>query len=207
MSDFQKSVGGREGPHEGWMGVNPIEKDKKSKEEYVKEKKEIPKSLLFASLMIFMKKFISLFSPKVKSRTLLIDKQQIVEDLLSFRKMLQILGHEDQSHNPEFTQQLSELWHNLLNASQQKHEKKLPYSKLQTFIDRIYAYPPSEDHSLGYYLTEYAGKEWLPFPFMDILHQLHQQYQENSQVNELNLWISQLKEIASSFNEKIDLNT
>jgi hypothetical protein len=206
MSDFQKSVTGRDQTPEGWIGVNPIEKDKKAKEEFAKESKR-SKSLLLASFMIFMKKFISVFSSKEKTGSLLVDKQQLIEDLLAFSKMLQILSYEDQSHNPEFTQQLSELWHNLLNISHLKEEKDPPFLKLRLFIKRIYSFPPSEDHSLGYYLTEYAGKEWLPFPFMDILHQLYQQNQENPQLSELHAWITQAEEIVSSFDEKIDLNT
>src|SRR2546430_14847054 len=114
MSDLHKNVGGREQYPEGWIGVNPIEKDKKGKEEFPKDIKKGEKSLLFGAFIVFVKKCVHFFS-KEKTQ---VDQQQLIEDLLSFRKMLQILANEDQSHNPEFTQQLSELWHNLTDTVQ-----------------------------------------------------------------------------------------
>jgi hypothetical protein len=200
MADFDKKVGGHNEGQEGWLGVSPIEKDKAGKEEFSKDftKKE---DGFFGSFIIFMKKILNIF--KRKSDEFLMSREQLIEDLLSFKKMLQILAHEDQSHNPEFTLQLSELWHNLMDVLDQSGLKKSdhPFRELYLFIEKIHAFPQGEDHSLGFYLTEYVGKEWLPFPFMDMLHQLYQQNQENPQRSYLSEWIAQLDAIAASFDE------
>jgi hypothetical protein len=124
--------------------------------------------------------------------------------------MLQILSNEDQSHNPEFTQHFSELWHNLLDDSAVGHTdtKKIPPEilKITSFIEKVCHFPPSEDHSLGYYLTKYVGNQWLPFPFMDILHQLHQEFQENPESSHLQAWITHLNDTIASLDTKVDLN-
>jgi hypothetical protein len=215
MSDFQKPIDRiNRDKREDWVTppIQKVEKDKKTQEEpYAKDlKSEISKSALFATLTFFCKKFLNLFSQRGKSSSLFFDIQQILENLYAFRKMLQILANEDQSHNPEFTLQLSELWHNLLDDCNivTSFEKNIPEfsSKIKLIIKKINDFPSTEDHQLGYYLTEYAGKEWLPFPFMDILLQLHQEYQKNLQMSELASWISVLNEAIFALDVKTDLS-
>jgi hypothetical protein len=213
MSDFHKSVD-RDKPKLGWIGVNPIEKDKKRKDsQYSSESpdNERSKSFLTAAFTVLFKKLINIFSNRPKADDIAAEKQQLLEDLLAFRKMLQILGNEDQSHNPEFTQQFSELWHNLIddcNHVEQFEKNNQPQiSQVKLFINKMYSFPPTEDHSLGYYLSKYVGNEWLPFPFMEILHQLHQEYQESPECNQLSQWISMLDSSISSSDIQTDLNS
>jgi len=210
MSDFKKSVDRDQAPH-GWIGVSPIEKDKKGKEHSLyKDSMPKSKSFLIVSIATYLKKILGSFFSKSQADSTWLDKQQLLEDLIAFRKMLQILSNEDQSHNPEFTQQFSELWHNLLDDSAlgTTTSKEIPPEavKINRFIEKVCHFPSSEDHSLGYYLTKYVGNQWLPFPFMDILHQLHQEYQENAEASHLFGWITNLNEIISSLDLKADLN-
>lgn len=214
MNDFQKSVGSRD-KSEDWSipPVERLEKEKKGKEEFSKATYLSSSSqlALFESFVLFFKKILGLFSSQDKIESDLLDQQQILEDLFAFRKMLQILANEDQSHNPEFTQQLSELWHNLLDDCKQMEivlkEHPQTISKIKLLVNKISAFPATEDHPLGYYLEEYAGKQWLPFPFLDILHQLHQQSQEASETSELHNWISLLDELISTLDIKADLQS
>ncbi|HSW86239.1 MAG TPA: hypothetical protein VLG49_01930 [Rhabdochlamydiaceae bacterium] len=210
MSDFQKSVD-RDEPKFGWIGVSPIEKDKKRKDHLPESTDgDASKSFLAAAFIVWFKKFINIFSNRLKSQDIAVDQQQLLEDLLAFRKMLQILGNEDQSHNPEFTQQFSELWHNLIDDCNQveslKQKNQLNISQIKLFINSMHSFPSSEEHSLGYYLSKYVGNEWLPFPFMDILHQLHQDYQESVEGSQLNQWVSMLNNAISSLGASTDLN-
>lgn len=132
-----------------------------------------------------------------------ISRQHILEDLLALKKILQILANEDESHNPEFIQQLSEVWHNLSDDCIQIESDE---KNIFTFVQKMESYPPNEDPSLGFYLREYVGKEWLPFPFMNILQRLHEERQQHPQESELNQWMTSLNTLISSLDSTTDLN-
>jgi hypothetical protein len=206
MGDFQQPVD-RKPPDWVVPPTQQIEKDKKDKEPYPPgPNRELSKYQLFAIFTALFKKILNFFASKDKSQMTAVERQQILEDLLSLRKMLQILGNQDQSHNPEFTHYLAELWHNLLEDCQHIASEDPNILKIKNFINKVNTFPPSGDHSLGYYLAEYAGKEWLPFPFMDMLHQLHRQYQENPHTSELNEWDLELGAIVRFLDIKVDLD-
>ena len=71
-------------------------------------------------------------------------------------------------------------------------------------IEEMRLYPLGADHTLGYYLSEYVGQEWLPFPFIDILSTLHKEYQENAS-SILGGWISLLDALVSSMGERPEM--
>ncbi len=207
MNDFQKSVHRRDpAPYEE-IRISEIEKDKKGKED---QYKELPspstKPMVFGSVVSYFKKFLNTFFQKGASQLLFFDQQQMLEDVISFKKLLQILREDDQSHNPEYTRQLSELWHNLLDdcnsilASSTNAPNSL--TKLKVFIDEMYHFPPGVDHTLGYYFTEYAGKDWIPFPFMEILQNLHEECETQPQKATLAKWLDSLTDILASAGHK-----
>ena len=68
---------------------------------------------------------------------------------------------------------------------------------MENFIESVQKYPENDEHSLGYYLTEYAGSDWLPFPFMEILQNLHFSHQTDPHNSYLSQWVKTLKEIIS----------
>src|ERR1700722_985903 len=98
MGEIRKSFTGKKKYAEDWISPEEIQRDKLKNEEELAGQSD---SLLYAAFMILIKKFVSFFSAKTTQQ--LINNQQIIEDLLSFKKMLEILANEDQSHNPEFT--------------------------------------------------------------------------------------------------------
>lgn len=189
-----------------WMipSSQSIQKDKKEKEKPLKLTPEASKFILFATLAIYCKKFLAVFTDR--RRTALVDLQQILQDLYAFKKMLYTLGQEDQSHNPKFTLQLSELWHHLLEDQtliQSLEEDKLQITpKIRALIDALNGYPPNEEHNLGFYLTQYVGAKWLPFPFMDILQTLHLEYQKSPATSMLSSWLGLLDSAISSISTK-----
>lgn len=98
--------------------------------------------------------------------------------LTKFKNLLELLRIENKSGDYHFAQELSNLWHAI-----KKHTAELlPLKKspayiesLQILIQKMNLFPKNSDHSLGYYLSEYAGEKWLPFPFIDILSALHEE--------------------------------
>jgi hypothetical protein len=197
MSDLDKNVYRKEdpSPYEKIV-VNPIEKDRKEKEPF-SSFQGASRSQIFATLASLFKKFLTSFTSQGKGRPLF-DLQHLSRTIKAFREQLVILSLEDQSHNPDFTQALSELWHNLLddcNSLSLANDSSEVVTKLKFFIAQVQHFPPSADHSLGYYFTEYAGKDWIPFPFMELLQNLHEEYNASPVISVLNQWILLLNEI------------
>lgn len=191
-------------PPDHWSRVQRIEKEKFKEEP---EKEPGPKPILFSTFYVYFKKlYQSLFPKTIESSS--VDKQQVLEDLLSLKKMLQILGSEDQSRNAEFIQQLSELWHNLtqdcnvLNLSSRKNDQELV--KIKNFLSSFGHFPRAEEHTMGYYLTEYVGPEWLPFPFMDLLKALHEEFRKNPQKSQIDSWIEAIDELVFDLERMIE---
>jgi len=209
MTDLEGSDSRIDRPRDEGIIVSPVEGERKEKQQFSKDPAGSPKNVLVAAFFTYLKKLFDSLSGKSKFEATLIDRQQILEDLFAFRKLLQILSQEDQSNNPEFTLQLSELWHNLLDdfnhveLLERKNPKKVaPFKK---FLNKIKDFPPNQDHRLGYYLTEYVGKEWLPFPYMEILSKLHKSYQANPAQNTLQEWLALIDEIVVQLGGKSGL--
>src|SRR5579871_2640489 len=178
MSDLDKNIYRKEepSPYEKII-VNPIEQDKKEREPY-SSLKNATRSQVFATLVSFFNKFLSIFSSKGRGQTVF-DLKHLIDTVKSFKEQLVLLSLEDQSHNPDFTLHLSELWHTLLddcNSLSLATDTSEILTKLKFFISQVKNFPPGADHTLGYYFTEYAGKDWIPFPFMELLKQLHEEY-------------------------------
>ena len=197
MSDLDKNIYRKEepSPYEKII-VNPIEQDKKEREPY-SSLKNATRSQVFATLVSFFNKFLSIFSSKGRGQTVF-DLKHLIDTVKSFKEQLVLLSLEDQSHNPDFTLHLSELWHTLLddcNSLSLATDTSEILTKLKFFISQVKNFPPGADHTLGYYFTEYAGKDWIPFPFMELLQQLHEEYQASPVISVLNNWIAFLNEI------------
>jgi hypothetical protein len=195
MGNFDKFVNPREpSPYEKII-VNPIEKDKKERQEPYTGLKGTTRPQVFATLLSYFKKVLSTLSFKGKEGLIFLDEEHLLEHVRAFRELLMILSTEDQSHNPNYTQQLSTLWHNLLDDCNSLSASSATLDKIRFFITQIQNYPPGADHSLGYYFTEYAGKEWIPFPFMELLQHLHDQNKADREHSILSNWVALLTDI------------
>lgn len=203
MSDFKTNIGSERNPEKDWIAVQRIEKIRDEQEEELanEAKKKNPEALLLAGFFSFIKKvFVFLTTNRRRGQAVLIDNiSGLIQYLTSVKKMLLRLGTEDQGYNPEFVQDLADAWHTLIEATNtfewmvRKNAQEI--AKVKTFIEGVRNFPPGEEHSLGYYLTQFAGKDWLPFPFMDLLNSLHEAYQTDKAKSQLNSWISSLDEI------------
>lgn len=205
MGDLNKNIHrkGEPSPYEKII-VNPIERDKQKKEEGYTGLKNSTKAQVFATLASYFKKVLSTFSPKGKPQSYFYDQSRLINNVLAFKQLLITLTREDQSHNPEFTQQLSELWHNLLDDCNSSSVSEVAsfeiLENIKFFISQIQNFPPGADHTLGFYFTQYAGKDWIPFPFMELLQDLHNEYQASPVISVLQNWILLLDDILSTTN-------
>ncbi len=200
MGDLDKNIHRKEepSPYEKII-INPIEKDRQKKEEGYTGLKNSTRAQIFATLASYFKKVLSTFSSKGQSPEHFHDQTRLVNSALAFKQLFTTLAKEDQSHNPDFAEQLSQLWHNLLDdcntASASDGAVTEILEKTKFFISQIQNFPPGADHTLGFYFTQYAGKDWIPFPFMELLQDLHNEYQASPVISVLQNWILLLDEI------------
>lgn len=202
MSDLDKNIHRKEGPAPfEKIIVNPIEKERREKEKGHTVFQNSSRAQAFAALISYFKKILTAFGPKGKYSGYLSRQKELASDALAFRELLLHLANEDLSHNPDFTQKLGQLWHNLLDDCNSHELRRAPASgteeKVKFFIDRVKSYPSGADHTLGYYLTEYAGKDWIPFPFMELLQSLYKEHHANPASSTLQNWISLLNTVVS----------
>jgi hypothetical protein len=200
MGDLDKNIRRKEdpSPYEKII-VNPIEKDRREKEESYTGLKNSTRFQALATLVAYFKKILTTFASKGKGQIYVYDQQHLIDDVLAFRQLLIVLARDDQSHNPDFTQQLSELWHNLLDDCNSLSISQAAPSeivdKVNFFLLQLKNFPPGADHTLGYYFSEYAGKDWIPFPFMELLQSLHEEYNASPPISVLQNWSSLLNAI------------
>jgi hypothetical protein len=162
-----------------------------------------PQSNLFklVAATLYLKKFVDQFVGTIKSSVGAINTEKCRFELKEFKYLLEELIEEDKSHVPEFTQRLSIHWQKMsesCNAVAEKSQPSDPFvSQILSFIGEIKNFPPGEDHTLGYYLDEHAGQEWIPFPFMNLLRALREEHLTAPQESQIYSWIQQLNALVS----------
>ena len=99
----------------------------------------------------------------------------------------------------DFLQDLSKSWNDFIVFfySVYINDNKL-MKNINILINEINTYPESQEFSFGYYLTEYAGMDWIPFPYMDMLKNFHLAYKTNDNDNMLKKWIEEIEFLCAS---------
>jgi hypothetical protein len=203
MGDLDKNIQGKDpnSPYEKIL-VNPLEKDKKGKFGERSEFNYSTKSQALATLASFFKKILTSLPFKSKGGGIFATEEGLLNNVLALRQLLISLSINDLSHNTDFTEELSQLWHDLLEgcaAIAPSQEDLLGTLKsIKFFITQIENFPSGADHTLGFYLAKSAGKDWIPFPFMELLQDLHKEYQASPPISVLSNWISLLNQILQS---------
>lgn len=190
MGSFQNPVGG--GPKDPFekYRIEEIQKDKDSKEN---EKKaswaEHPRlSFIAAYLLHIFKKFLEIFERTNEKSPESSTKIDVKEHLILLKAALDTLKMQDLSQDVVFLSRLSALWHQILEDLLH-FRRTMPFAeKMRSFIKAIQEFPENQEHTLGYYLLEYAGEKWIPFPYMEILRRLWAEHQKNPVNSHLFEW-------------------
>jgi len=169
------------------------------------------KNMIFKPNHLFQLQFFILLQEKTESLleeskleyiTIETDLRQLLE---SFKSLFQKLMIENISHDYLFADALSKNWHLLLKIIQSNEKRRsLPkhLSLLQLFIKTVQNYPENTEHTLGFYLSEYTGEKWIPFPFMDLLLNLHEDALLKKNKSILNNWVLSISTIISDLRIK-----
>ncbi len=170
--------------------------DKKKENKYSPQPPKETKQILLATFFSYLKKMFDTFSPSKQLVSKVVDQQKMIENLLHFKKLLEKLSEKDLSQSAEFASELSNTWCILLEdfdtieIMERKNLKDV--ASFREFMNGLKNYPPESEHRFGYYLVQHAGKDWLPFPFIEILAKLYTEYQTAPKTSTLSSWFKQI---------------
>lgn len=180
--------------------------DKKKESKYSKRAPKEDKEILLATFFSYLKKMFDTFSPSKQLMSKVVDQQKIIENLIHFKKLLVQLGEKDLSQSADYAIKLSDNWCILLEdfdtieIMERKNLKNV--AGFRDLMNGMKNYPPESEHRFGFYLVQHAGKDWLPFPFIEILRVLHHEYVAAPQKSTLSSWLKQIDEVIANLSFK-----
>ncbi|MDJ0651406.1 MAG: hypothetical protein QNJ27_00075 [Simkaniaceae bacterium] len=183
--------------------VNPIEADRHAKESFNREAVEEKERIhLYGAFLVHFKKLLDYFETGEREAARGISAKGLPGSLKKFKVLLGMIQDLDQSENSGFCQQLSEAWVCLLQDvqmySSSKKKQGIDVKQLSLLTTAIDHHPQNEQHKLGYYLSHYAGENWLPIPFRDILKGLYCDHVVNQKNSILSQWVQMIEDLLQS---------
>ena len=149
---------------------------------------------LMALLLQKCLEFLDLLSGEGRSASI---DTQVKEHIQAFKTALEILQREDRSEDAVFLNQLSDAWNQLLDDAMRLRRGTSSFAKLHRWIKQIQSYPQNGQYSFGYYLSEYAGHSWLPFPYIELIKDLHKEQAQ------LICWIEELSNLMRMLSQRV----
>ncbi len=171
--------------------------ERHNKEEFSQEEHPpiVKRSAILNYFLLLFHKLLNLFETKSLEGLSSEEVREVKSDLSLFHAALLLLQREDRSQDSLFLNQLSQLWHIILrDLSLFKRPTPLT-AQFTDFVAAIQSYPATQDHTLGYYLSECSGQRWLPFPYMEMVRTLHMHSQQDPISAPLIQWIAQIDQI------------
>ncbi len=172
---------------EGVEKIKEIKKDKQGDEEPVAPSKPT-QSWLGGYILLLMEKIIDFFSKKQRPLIATEEIKTIRDHLIQLHQILDQLKEIDCSQDIDFLHSLSRIW-NLVIEDNFSFRRASDFAiAFRSLFRAIQNYPEGEEYTLGYYLTQHPNTEWIPFPYMDLLRKLHQEYIHRPQESHLIRW-------------------
>jgi hypothetical protein len=187
--------------------IDPFEhaKVQKIKEIGSEEKKTplLPKPVtkrlfIYLTFLQILSNALKFFKNNKKPKSIV--KTPIHQELQTIKSSLEALMEKDLSQDTEFMNFFAFIWMKFLkDYSDYTLKNKDITNLIQKLITEINAYPEKSEFTLGYYISEFAGYKWIPFPYMEILRNLHLENKKDPQNSNLKKWI----DLLNSMLEKI----
>jgi hypothetical protein len=160
----------------------------------------------FIILMQFINKFLKDTEESMdKLRALSLD-DSILHHMKEFKDLINSLKEQDQSQKIDYALKLSKTWHLIVDyfTLLPKMDRKGDFfHDGSLLIQSINIYPQDEDRTLGFYLSNYAGENWLPFPYMKIIQKLHEEHASDPAGSHLEIWSKTLVKLIEIFTQRI----
>jgi hypothetical protein len=195
MSGSKPPMEGSKDPFEAFRSEQ-IQREKHAREEYRKDEGRREHALVVHILKIF-KSFVELFQDRDKQAALPVQKKSL---FLRFKAALERLKHDDLSGDPSYLDELSFCWQQLLENAYLLPKGSAFAEGMRFLVREIQVIRPSgEEHTLGYYLSEHAGKKWFPAPVRELIHDLHVEHQNKGFTSILSRWTQELDRMIALF--------
>ncbi|MBI5273422.1 MAG: hypothetical protein HY860_00015 [Chlamydiales bacterium] len=191
--------------------VPEVQKDREEHENLAlrKDFKHVP-STMVGTLMAFVDKTCVELADLTVTPEIIHEIEPSIHLFEKLKNLLTMLTMQDYSQHIDFAAGLSHVWHELIEycipSTIGRLKSAIAKTTIKQLIKNIKEYPKNDEHSLGYYLTHYAGDNWLPFPFMQLLRTLHEEYAANGSSSTLGMWIHQLSIIMKELSPINNLN-
>ena len=185
--------------------IDRIEKDRKEKEKYKQLTPKDEQKILHATFFSYLKKIFDTFSPSKELAGKVVDQQKIIAHLKTFKSLLSKLQKTDLSKSIEYAIELSACWCQLLEGfdtieiMERKNAKNV--ALFRKMMDTVKNHPEASEHRFGFYLVQHAGKDWLPFPFIEILKDLHDE--QDAKTSTLHSWNHLIDEVITELQNNL----
>lgn len=185
-----------ERPRDEGVYVSRVQEDKKRDSKFSHLPPKDGKQILMATFFSYLKRMFDTFSPSKQLVSKVVDQQKIIENLLRFKHLLEKLGEQNLSQSADFAKALSACWCTLLedfdNIEIMERKNLREVASFRELMNTMKNYPPDSEHRLGYYLVQHAGEDWLPFPFIEMLNNLHTEHLASAKKSTLASWFKQI---------------
>lgn len=172
--------------------IGDEKENKKDKKDFEQQSNGL---LAFVRTCQSMKKILDNISIKQKKGSI----KKLLSSIAELEKSLKKLQEHDLSEDAKFLKELSLNWLHFLREFAPFLNQEDPLSlEIKRFLNEIHAYPSGSEFSLGYYLSKFAGLEWIPFPYMEILKDLHNNFKDKKEESLLLKWINELNSLIVS---------
>ncbi|NGX63754.1 MAG: hypothetical protein KR126chlam6_01168 [Candidatus Anoxychlamydiales bacterium] len=169
-----------------------IAKVKETIEEKEKREPIIPKGVskkLFI-YFTFLKIVSNILAPFRQKTIKSIDGTPLHKEIVTIKSSLNSLKEKNLCQDLEFLNYFAFVWLKFLKDYDYYVLKNAEATKLiQKLVDEINLYPKNAEFSLGYYISEFAGYKWIPFPYMEMLQNLHIENTKDPENSHLTKWI------------------
>ncbi|MBS0615087.1 MAG: hypothetical protein JSR58_00865 [Verrucomicrobia bacterium] len=160
------------GLYKDWLTTQRVEEIRKERGEELEKTaaQKSPDLLLFAGLLLRTRKIFNNTSLVPISET----PSALISHLVDLKNCLLELHKTDQSQNIDFVQKFTDSWTRLIHAMEWINRKDMiAITATSALLGAIGSYPLNQEHSLGFYLSRFAGEKWLPFPLIELLSSLN----------------------------------
>lgn len=185
MVDFPKPIDPFE--HVRVAEVKTATEEEKNKKPLV-QKAVSKKLFIYFSFLKILSSFLNRLSKQIPKS---LDGTPLHKEIVTIKKSLLSLKEKNLCQDKDFLNHFAFIWMKFLKDYDYyvlKNEKATDLIK--KIIDEVNEYPKNSEFSLGYYISEFAGYQWVPFPYMEMLQNLHLENKKDPINSHLSKWIS-----------------
>ncbi len=174
--------------------IEEIGKDEEKEKKALTQKPVTKKLFVYLTLLKIFSNSLKIFKNTKKPKE--IDQTPIHQEIQTIKSSLEALKEKDLCQNTEFMNFFAFIWMKFLKDYDDYTLKSTEITSLiKKLISEINLYPKDTDFTLGYYISEFAGYKWIPFPYMEILQNLYLEYIKDPEKSHLKAWVDILDEI------------